>query len=139
MADDAVDVPVALGWHGRLDTVPRARLPSRVPVVLSRDEVGSVLKQLTGTVWIVVVILYGSGLRIQDCLALRVKDIDFDRLTKRVGPHVFRRSFATLLEDGYDIRTVQELLGPRNVTTTMIYLHVLNRGALGVRSPVDRL
>ena len=64
---------------GRLDQVPRARLPIRVPVVLSRDEVSSVLKQLTGKIWIIVVILYGAGLRIQDCLALRVKDIDFDR------------------------------------------------------------
>jgi len=231
---------------GPLDQVPRARMPIRVPVVLSRDEVSKILKELTGKMWIIGVILYGAGLRIQDCLELRVKDIDFARhqivvrrgkgqkdvrtmlpvavrerlqahlgevkrqhegdlakgdgravlpfaldrkypnastdwpwqfvfpaarvcrdpqwgppsrfhlhesvvqkeiaaavrragLTKRVGPHVFRHSFAThLLEDGYDIRTVQELLGHRDVGTTMIYLHVLNRGALGVRSPIDR-
>jgi integron integrase len=61
-------------------------------------------------------------------------------LSKRATCHTFRHSFAThLLEDGYDIRTVQELLGHRNVATTMIYTHVLNRGVLGVRSPVDRL
>jgi integron integrase len=232
---------------GEIESVVRARTPERLPVVLSRTEVAAILARLNGVEWLVVMLLYGGGLRLEECLTLRVKDIDLERrqvvvrrgkgqkdrvttfpnaaldpmrshletvralhqrdleqgqgrvvlpdavarkypnaaaqsgwqfvfpaaricrdsrygppsryhlhesviqkavaraarqaaLAKRVGPHTMRHSFAThLLEDGYDIRTVQELLGHRDVSTTMTYLHVMERGALGVRSPADRL
>ena len=215
--------------------------------MLTRDEVIAVLDRMEGASRVAAELLYGSGLRLMECLTLRVKDVEFEKgqltvrrgkgakdrvtmlsrtvqpglrahletvkqchlddigrgvavplpealerkgpgaatswlwwwvfpagrryvpegrararqwrmylhpsviqravtqagktagLTHRVTCHTFRHSFAThLLEDGYDIRTVQELLGHRSVTTTMIYTHVLNRGGLGVRSPLDR-
>lgn len=221
------------------------RRPQRLPNVLTRGEVGTVLRRMRGTKRLVASLLYGSGLRLGEGLQVRVKDVDLETmelrvhgakggrgrvtmlpsalehplrdqlvrrralhdrdladghgwvrlpgalhrkseeagiefgwqflfpsstittdprtdrkgryhlhptsvqravrvagrevgLSKRVTCHTLRHSFAThLLKDGYDIRTIQELLGHKSVRTTMIYTHVLNRGGLGVRSPLD--
>jgi site-specific recombinase XerD len=64
---------------GQLEQVPRARTPERLPVILSCEEVTAVLRQLTGTMKLVAVLLYGAGLRLRECLELRVEDVDFDR------------------------------------------------------------
>ena len=143
---------VSLPW---LDDVARAKKPARLPVVLTRAEVQSLLEHTDGTTGLMLRLLYGTGMRLMECVRLRVKDVDFDlhQITVRDGKGgkdratMLPRSLAMPLRahlaqvksmhDTDLSRAVQDLAGHSDVTTTMIYTHVLNRGGRGVVSPLD--
>lgn len=115
--------------------VTPAKKSVHVPTVLAIEEVEHVLTEMNGTTRLMASLLDGSGLRHAVTDASRSSG-----LAKRVSCHTCRHSFAThVLEAGYDIRTVQELLGHRDISTTMICTHVLNRGALGGPRPPRRV
>ncbi|WP_437596563.1 tyrosine-type recombinase/integrase [Sorangium sp. So ce590] len=141
----------------RLEALERARRPEHLPSVLSRQETLALLEHFVPPFRLIGELLYGNGLRRLEALSLRVKDVDLDRrqisavqravhdvgraaeLAKRATCRPLRHSFAShLLEAGIDIRTVQALLGHKDVRTTMIDTHIVDRGPLGVISPLGR-
>ena len=111
----------------------RAKRSKRLPTVLTKDETLRLIGCLSGTHQLMAKLIYGSGIRLMECLRLRVKDLEFERRAiivrdgkgaqdRVVGPHTLRHCFIThLLEAYYDIRTVQELLGHKDGKTTMVY------------------
>jgi site-specific recombinase XerD len=124
---------------GDLEQVMRARKPKRLPLAPTREETKAVLSHLHGDKWPMASLMYAAGLRLlKECVRLRVQDTDFatNEITVRDGKTPTDR---VTLEDGYDIRTVRELLGHKDVRTTTIDADVLHRGSKGVRNPADSL
>ncbi|WP_437586510.1 tyrosine-type recombinase/integrase [Sorangium sp. So ce1000] len=146
-----------LDLRPRLEALERARRPEHLPSVLSRQETPTLLEHLIPHFRLIGELLYGNGLRRLEALSIRIKDVDLDRrpisavqravndagraaeLAKRATCQPLRHSFAShLLEAAIDIRTIQTLLGHKDGRTTMIDSHIIDRGPLGVISPLDR-
>jgi site-specific recombinase XerD len=119
-----------------LGQVNRARKPKRLPVAPTRKNTEAVLSRFHGDKWLMVSLMYGAGLRLMGCLGLRVQGTDFTTIEIAVRDGNGAKDRVTL-EDGYDIRTVQGLLGYKDVRTTTIDTDVPHRGGKGVRNPAD--
>ncbi len=117
---------------GDFGDVVRAKKPKRLTVVLSRDEVKAVLLNLHGEEWLMASLLYGSGLRLMECLRLRVKDLDFE-----IGEVVIREGKGNKDRRSMMPQSLVEPLTKHLQKVKVIYTHVLNQGAKGVLSPLD--
>jgi integrase len=133
---------IELPW---LDEVVRASKPRHLPVVLTAAEAQAVIAQLSGELWLIGSLLYGSGLRVLEALRLRVKDIDFDYSQIRVRDGKGAKDRVTVLPESLvrplqvHLQRVRERYESSDVETTQIYTHVMQKGAGAVRSPLDRL
>ena len=121
---------------GDFGDVVWAKRPKRLPVVFTPEEVKAVMRHLDGIRWIMANLLYGAGLRLMECLRLRVNDIDFGYKQITVRDTKGHKDRVTMLPE-IVIELLQQYL--RDVSTMMIYTHVLNRGGMGIKSPADFL
>jgi integrase len=101
---------------GPIEHVPRARMPDKVPVVLSREEIGRLITHVDGTMWLIVALLYGTGLRLEECVELRVKDLDFDRNQIVVRRGKGQKDRVTMLPAAVKERLAAHLLTARELS-----------------------
>ncbi|CAH6836021.1 hypothetical protein VCHA56P521_210023 [Vibrio chagasii] len=117
-----------------------AKKPRKLPNVLTPNEVQLILSLLSGVNHTIFSLLYGSGLRVNECLRLRIQDLDFTNLSLTVRDGKGKKDRVTLLlRSGQDTRTVQELLGHSDVATTQIYIHVIGEHFAGTVSPLNKI